>query len=211
MISKSFTSLGTMKFKRRCFFLQRFGLVRWLPVGPSGYTTIPVPHGLITIFSSMIRKVFFLQTPRQPRPILPPLTVEREIPGTSQPTIELNASFGTLVISPDRKRLDLYFATPLAPDSFFDLHCPIEGLANFSGFGFAQTPIRSRAGHDDRLGSAGHGRRRLRPVAASPVGLNSLTSNPKAKPRATHFGWPFFVASIKVAPFPRSETAILPH
>jgi len=55
-------------------------------------------------------------------------------------TIVKTDSLGTLTLSADRKTIDIIFANPVAPGSFFDMHTPIEGLANSTMFHIDQYP-----------------------------------------------------------------------
>lgn len=56
-------------------------------------------------------------------------------------TLVRDASLGTIVMSADKKVLDVTFANPVAPGSFFDIHAPIQGLANATSFDLAQAPV----------------------------------------------------------------------
>ena len=56
------------------------------------------------------------------------------------PTILKLNTAGTVTLSPDRKQMDIVFASPVAPGSFFDVHAPIEGLVNTNSFQLSQYP-----------------------------------------------------------------------
>ncbi|MCY2954139.1 MAG: VPLPA-CTERM sorting domain-containing protein [Planctomycetota bacterium] len=58
----------------------------------------------------------------------------------SRNTIVKTDSLGTLTLSADRKSIDIIFANPVASGSFFDVHTPIEGLANSTFFHIDQHP-----------------------------------------------------------------------
>jgi hypothetical protein len=137
MISKTFSSLQTMKFDDVTYLagdLDWSDGFRWTE---RIYNNTEYTWTDYHLFLDDTEGVFFTNVAAA-SPNFAKINGGGDIPGSGKPTIELNASFGTVVVSSDRKSESYYFATPLLPGQFFDIHAPIEGLAHYTEFGMAQ-------------------------------------------------------------------------